>query len=146
MGPETLLLIGAGVLGLYFWKQKEAAGHLIFFPGNITGMQFVNSTPVVSLTLQVQNTSNVDLHLNSIAGNVLANGQLIGNVSNFTPVIIARNSQTLLPLTAQLQPLGIVNDIIRSFQTGSFAQDISIQGQANVGGVQVDVLLNFKVA
>lgn len=143
--PE-ILLIAAGILGLYFYKQKEAAGNLIFFPGNITGMDFENSMPVAYLTLQVQNTSNVDIDLNSMAGNVFANGIRIGNVSNFSAVRLSRNSQVLLPIKVQFDLIGITNDIIRAWQGGVFRQTITIEGFVNAGSVQVPINLAFKVA
>lgn len=142
---QYLVLGIAALLGLYFYKQKEAAGHLIFFPGNIVDMGFAGSSPVASLTIQVQNTSNAGIDLNSIAGSVYANGILVGNVSNFNPVHIAGNSQTLIPLTVQFNLLGVVNDIIRAFQTGSFRQDIMIDGYVNAGSFQVPVQLKFNV-
>lgn len=143
--PE-ILLIAAGILGLYFWKQKEAAGNLIFFPGTITGMAFEDATPVAFLTLQIQNTSNVDIQINSMAGNVFANGVRVGNVSNFDPVMIGRNSQGYLPIKVQFDLIGIVQDIIRAWQGGVFRQTISIEGFVNAGSVQVPISLVFKVS
>lgn len=142
---EYLLIGLAAAIGVYFYKQKEAAGHLIFFPGNITGMGFEDSTPLAYMTIQVQNTSNVNIDLYSLAGQVFANGILIGNVSNFNSVRITGNSQVLIPITVQFFLIGAVNDIIRAFQTGSFNQDIQIEGYVNAANFQVPLKLNFKV-
>lgn len=142
---EYLLIGLATMLGLYFYKQKDAAGHLIFFPGNITGMGFDNSTPYAQLTIQVQNTSNVSINLYSLAGQVYANNILIGNVSNFSPVTITGNSQVLIPVTIQFFLIGAVNDLIRSFQTNSFSQDISVEGYVNAANFQVPLKLTFKI-
>lgn len=142
---EEVLLVGALVLGIYFYKQKQAAGNLIFFPGTITAMAFEGSTPTADLTLQIQNTSNVDIDILSMAGNVFANGIRVGNISNFSPVRISRNSQTLLPVKVQFDLLGAVNEIIRSFQTGQFNQELKVEGFVNAGSVQVPVSLVFKV-
>lgn len=145
MGPEWLLIAAAAALGLYFYKQNEAGGNLVFFPGTITSMAFEGATPMADFTLQVQNTSNVTLQLYSIAGNVYDNGVLVGNLSNFNALQISPNSQTIIPIKAQFQLIGVVNDIIRSFQTGSFSRELTVNGYANVGGVQVPVNLVFKV-
>lgn len=142
---EYLLLGIAAAIGIFFYKQKEAAGHLIFFPGNITGMGFNNATPVADLTIQVQNTSNVDIPLYSLAGQIFANGVLIGNVSGFNPVTITGNSQVLIPITIQFFLLGAVNDIIRAFQTGSLKQNITIEGYVNAANFQVPLKLNFNI-
>lgn len=142
---EYLLLGLAAAVGIYYYKQKDAAGHLIFFPGNITGMGFSNSTPYAQLTIQVQNTSNVDIDLYSLAGEVYANGLLIGNVSNFSAVTITRNSQVLIPITVQFFLIGAVQNIINAFQTGSFKQDIQIEGYVNAANFQVPLTLKFNV-
>lgn len=140
------LLIAAGIIGLYFYKQKEAAGNLIFFPGMITNMYWDNATPVAELTLQIQNTSNVDIDINSMAGTVFANGVRVGNVSNFSPVRIGRNSETLLPIKVRFDLIGLVNDVIRAWQGGAFKQDVRIEGYVNAGSVQVPISLVFKVS
>lgn len=142
---EYLVLGIAALVGAYFYKQKEAAGHLLFFPGNITAMYFDNATPVAELTIQVQNTSNSNINLYSLAGQVYANGTLIGNISNFSGVTITANSSVLLPITVQFSILGAVNDLIRSFQTGQFRQDISIEGYVNAANFQVPLKLTFKI-
>lgn len=143
---KEVLLIGGLLVGIYFYKQKQAAGNLIFFPGNITGMAFEGATPTADLTLQIQNTSNSDIDILSVAGNVFANGMRIGNVSNFTPVRLGRNSQTLLPIKVQFDLVGAVNEIIRAFQTGHYTQVLTVEGFVNAGGVQVPVSLVFKVS
>lgn len=142
---KEALLIGGLLVGIYFYKQKQAAGNLIFFPGNITGMAFEGSTPVADLTLQIQNTSNVDIDINSLAGNVFANGIRVGNISNFSPVRVGKNSQALLPIKVQFDLLGSVNEIILSFQTGHFNQELTVEGFVNAGSVQVPIHLTFKV-
>lgn len=139
-----LLIIGGGIL-LYFNAQKSAAGHLIFFPGTITGMEWEDGSPVAYVTIIVQNTSNATLNLNSIAANVFANNILIGNISKFQPAVIPGNSQVAIPVKLTFFLLGAVNDIISSFQLGHFSQSLVIDGRVNVGGVQADLNLTYKV-
>ena len=147
MRNSTLLALGAvGALIVYhLWRESSAAGNLVFTPGNVTNMAFSGSTPVVAFTINVQNTSTTDLLLNSIAGNLYSNNTLVGNVSNFSPVTIAANSQTVLPVNASFQILGIANDLISAFQSGSTQQNLELEGFANVGGAQVPLDLKMTV-
>lgn len=108
-------------------------------------MAFDAGAPIITFNLYAQNTSSADLILNSFAANLFANNTLIGNVSNFSQVVIPGNSSTLIPLTARLQIIGLANDIIRAFQTNSFTQDLQLTGNANVNGVQIPIDLTLKV-
>lgn len=140
----ALLIIGAGVAA-YFYLRARAAGRLLFFPGNVQGMAFEGATPVAYLDFIVQNTSNADIVLNSVAGNAYANGYLVGNISQFQPQVIRGNSEIRFPVSVRFMLIGIVNDIITAFQTGSFHQDIQIEGTANAEGIPVRLDLKFNV-
>lgn len=142
---EVLLLAGAAGVGYWLWSKSKAAGNLVFSPGNVTNMAFEGATPVISFQIIAQNTSGTDLLLNSLAGNILSNGSLIGNVSNFFPTPIPANSSTPINLTASLQILGIVNDLIKAFQYNNIQQNLQLTGYANVNGIQAPINLQMTV-
>lgn len=141
------IYIGAAALaiGYFLLRKSAAAGNLVFFPGNVTGMAFIDSTPQITFELRVQNTSGTDLLLNSLAGNLSSNGYLVGNVSNFSGAVIPGNSQVVIPLTVSLQVIGIVTDLIRAFQYKNFTQNIDLDARANVNNIQVPVQLSYSV-
>lgn len=126
-------------------NKVNAAITMIFFPGTVQGVSFVGISPVLTFSVIVQNTSNVDVTINSIAGNVFSNTQLIGNVSTFTPVFLRANSQNTITLTSQLSALGVVNDLIRAISTGNFSQDLQFTGFANVSGYQMPINVSYQV-
>lgn len=145
---KTGEVIGIGALAfiaLGLVNKVNAAITLIFFPGNVQGISFQGINPVLTFSVIVQNTSNVDVTINSIAGNVLSNTELIGNVSTFVPVYLRANSQNVVTLTSQLSALGVVNDLIRTISTGSFSQDIQFTGFANVSGYQMPINVSYNV-
>jgi LEA14-like dessication related protein len=126
-------------------SKANAAGNLVFIPGTISDIGVGDADPYMTISVIAQNTSNTSLLLNSFAGNVYANGTLIGNVSNFSGVVVPANTQASIPMQVLLLPLGIVSDLIQAFKNKSTAQSISIQAKANVNGFQVDVPLNFML-
>ncbi len=146
MGVIEAVVLVAGFAGLYLWNLKNAAGNLTFFPGNITGFSLSGLSPIITADLIVQNTSNVDFHINSLSGNIYSNGTLIGNFSDFVPSAIAANSQGAIPLTLTLQAIGLTNDII-SIITGSGAgsRNILIEGTVNANGIQAPFSVSYKV-
>lgn len=145
MGVFEAVAIIAGIAGLYFWNLKNAASNLTLFPGNITGFSLAGYSPTITADLIVQNTSNVDFTINSLAGNVTSDGTIIGNISSFIPVPIPANSQGSIRLTLTLQPLGVVNDIISILTGGNGTRNMLVQGAVNANGLQVPFMLPYKV-
>jgi len=145
MGVFEAVAIVAGVAGLYLWNLSRAASNLIFFPGSITGFSLSGFSPVITAELIVQNTSNIEFTINSLGGNVLSDGTIIGNFSNFSPVRIPANSQGAIPITFVLQPLGVVNDIIQIITGGSGQRNILVDGSVNANGVQAPFSVPYNV-
>lgn len=141
-----ILLWGTIGLGAYIiWSKVRAIGNLIFTPGSVTGANMQGGVPFIYFYVYAQNTASTGVTVDSFAGNIFANGQLIGNVSDFQPVYIAPNSQTVVPVVAQLGLFAIVNDLLASIQAGSFKQNFEVHGYANGVGVQVPINMKFTV-
>lgn len=143
-GLEALLLTGIAAF-LYLGNRARSIANLTFFPHGVSGMAFEGMNPVAYLDILVQNPSNVSIDINSLSGNVLADGTLVGNVSNFTPVALAGNSEAVVRVKVRLQLLGLVNDIISAFQAGHLQKNLAIDGTANVDGVQYPLNLTFQI-
>ena len=140
--------IGWGVLGVLafvIYSKVRAVTNLIFSPGTVTGIDLVGGVPFIYFTVFAQNTASTGIQVDSFAGNIWANNQLVGNVSSFQPIYIAPNSQTQIPVTAQLGLFNIVNDIISSFNTGNVQQQIEVRGYVNGTGFQVPVNIKLTV-
>jgi len=135
----------AGVLLYSLFRKSAGAGSLNFFPSKVHSFEFDGLTPVVTIGLGVQNTSNQSFTLNSFAGKLFSNSYYIGNLSSFVKQTIYPNSQQIIYIKARLQPLGIVNDIIRAIDNKNFSQEIIMKATANVDRLQVPVNLQFKV-
>lgn len=142
---KILLYGGIAAVAFVLFSKARALANLVFSPGTVNNMGFINGTPVADFTILVQNTSSAGLTVNSFAGNVFSNNTLVGNVFNFSPVDIPPNSQVPVNVSIQFKALGIVNDIIRSFQYNNFGQVVSIDGFANVSGLQLPIHLQFAV-
>jgi len=142
---STGFLLAAGGLLLYSLIRKGAGlATLNIFPGKVQGITFSGFTPILKFGLGVQNTSNQSFTLNSLAGSLYVDSTYVGNISSFVAQTIGPNSQRIIELSAALQSVSIVNEIIRAVETGSFQKTISLKGMANVGGTQIPLLLDFK--
>jgi LEA14-like dessication related protein len=145
MKSVTALLIFGGVIAAYYLTRASAAKRLNFYPGQIQSMALQDSVPMIYLDFIVQNTSNADIAIHSLAGNAYSNGYMVGNISNFEGVTVAGNSETRVPVLVRLNLINLVNDLMNAWQTGSFKQDISIEARVNGEGFSVPINLKFTV-
>lgn len=142
---ETLGVGLLAILGFSLWRKKSALQNVIFSPGSVVGISMSGINPVLQLSLIAQNTSDQNLLMQSLAGNVNANGTLIGNISSFSTQSIPANSQTSILVNIKLYSLGIVNDLISVFQNKNAVSDINVNGYANVGFFQVPINMKFSL-
>ena len=141
---EALLLLG-GAAFLYIFTTSRAAGHLTFYPSNITGMS-LDFSPEIYATLLVQNTSNSEFTIYSLSANATTDNTLVGNVSNFIPVTIPANSEHELPLTIRLLPLTIVQNFLDALRNHGMNTTFQLEGTVNANGVQIPLSLTYKIA
>lgn len=144
MGVVEVLILLGGAVALYFYNQVNAAGHLVFFPGNLTGLAFEGSTPVINATVLIQNTSNVSFTFNSMAGNVFSDGILVGNASSFAPTTIGPNSEGQFPITFRLLLLSAANSVVDAIQNGYINKKLLLDGSVNANGSSVSLKLEYQ--
>lgn len=140
-----LILLGLFALGFALWRKFTALGHIVVSPGSVKSMDFVGSTPVLVLSVILQNTSRESILVTSFAANAYSENTLIGNVSSFTPVVIPDSGSIEVDLTLVLQPINLVNTIISAFQYKNFQKTVRLEGYANISGLQVPVDLSFTI-
>jgi hypothetical protein len=142
---EVIAFGALGLLAFVMFSKVRAAGTLLFFPGRVSNVYFDGVTPIIQLSLTVQNTSSTGFTLESIAGNIVSEGYIIGNFSNFTPVNVPGNAQVSVPLTIRLQLIGLVQDLFTSFATGDFTKRVQLQGFVNAGFVRAPLDVAFEI-
>lgn len=142
---EIIALGAVGLIVAVLYSKANAAGTLLFRPGRVSNIYFDGAAPVIELTLAVQNTSSTGFVLESMAGNILSDNYIIGNFSNFTPINIAANNETVIPLRIRLGLFGLVQDLISAFTTGTFTRRVRLQGFVNAGFVRAPLDVAFEI-
>lgn len=127
------------------FQRKAAAGALNFLPGTVRDIAFDGSTPVLTASLIVQNTSSQQFILKAIAGDLYSNGYWVGNISYWQPQTIAATRQTEIRLQIRLGLIGIVQDIINAFQYNNTTQVLKFVANANVDNIQVPIDIKYKI-
>jgi LEA14-like dessication related protein len=142
-----LLLVGGLILAWVIFGNASTVNNLVFVP---TGAGFDISSPlspIINVTVNVQNPTSGSLQLNSFAGTASVNGTASGNVSYFQPTVIAANAQTQIVVQVRLSDLGLIAALMNFINAGTGAIAVSIVGTANVNGaaLPVNISLNASV-
>lgn len=139
MKTGTIILLGLGALAVYEYSQLGVAAadvQILFDDVSIVSLSNIQ------ITILVQNVSNANIELNSMALAVTMNGQSLGNVSLFpvVPITIQGNSEQ--PVTVQLTPNwltipGAVADLINSGNMD--AMSFNATGTANINNIPLPI-------
>ena len=140
------ILLGAGIfIAWLVYSQKKAIGLLNYFISGVA-ISFDGVTPIMRLSIGVQNVSNESFLIKSFVGNLVSNGSVIGNVSSFVPVNIPPASQVNYDVYVRMSLIGVVQDIVNLIQKKSgVAQTVTLQGYVNASGLIAPVDLTYKI-
>lgn len=142
---QTAALIGGGIVAYNIFVKGKALGSINFVSGGVHSLAMQGINPILTVVVVAQNTSSQKFIVRSIAGNVTADGYLIGYVSYFGETEILPNSQKQILVPIVMSPLGIVQDIINAFQMNDSTQEIQFKGYANVDNFQVPIDNKYKI-
>lgn len=138
------LIIAAGAAYYFFRKYRVGKNARFYFKAvSIKGKKLV-------IRIAVQNPTNSSIKLQSLAGEVYANDKLVGNVSSFTPIQIAANSETVLSFDIVPNVAGLIN-LISNFvktlvkKTQKLGLRIKLDGTANVDGISLPVNISYTL-
>lgn len=126
------LFIVAGIAALYFFGKSRLTKLKILFRGfKVTGKIWA---PKFNLKFGLQNPTSETANLQSIVGEVYANGKIIANVSTFDPLIIQANKETPLNLIAEPVGISIAKTVIDFIKTKN-KLNIEFKGSATVDNI-----------
>src|SRR5690242_10602652 len=123
------LLLIAGAVALWAYSKAHTGANLQFLP---MGASWDGGS--LHIQTGVQNPTNDSLQFHSFAGTVYINGTAAGNVSDFTPAIIAPNAQTPVTLSFTPSLVGLASMVINQLNNGGGVA-IVVKGSANVNGI-----------
>lgn len=143
MKTGTIALLVVGGLAVYEFAQLGVAGKTVQIL--LDGVQ-INSITNFSLQLLVQNVSNANVKLNSMTGAITVNGNAIGNVSYFSPVTVASNSQQVVNVTLRPDLLSLPASIIALINNSGGNLHFVVDGNANIDGLVIPFTVEKDIA
>jgi hypothetical protein len=131
------LIIGGVVIGIYLLSRRRLASNVkVIFRGvNFTGGI---KRPTFNLMFGIQNPTNQTAKLESLVGQVEANGKVIADVQSFDVINIGANAETAYKVTAKPQGLNIAQSLLTFIKAkGRGAVKFNFTGTANVDGINI---------
>lgn len=126
------VIIVAAVAALYFLGKSRLTRIKVLFRGfKVTGGLF---NPKFNLKFGLQNPTNETATLNSLVGELMANGKVIANVSNFVSTKINANQETQINIVAEPVGISIATTVIDFIRTKN-KLNIQFTGSANVDNI-----------
>lgn len=140
------LLIAGGVYYLYNLIAKGGAAASLNYRVAKVDVSLDGLTPLVQITIGVQNPTNQNFTIRSIVGDISSNGSYLANVSSFTAAYVAPNAESLIVINARVSLVGALTDLYDTLQgNGSIQQKIKFGGSVNVDGVVVPLNMNYTI-
>ena len=144
MKTSTVLLLGGLAVVGYELIQLGTAGatlQIVFNSVNPQGLLNYN------LGFLIQNISNAAINFNGLTGNVTINGNPVGVVSDFNPVVIAPVSQQQINVMLGLQLLQLPSAVTDLINNSDGNLSFEVKGNMNVDKLVLpfDVSYSFTV-
>jgi LEA14-like dessication related protein len=132
MKTSNIVLLGVGgYLVIRYFGNLGVAVNTISFILKTVNIKAVNNIQVI---LTVQNVSNANLTINSMAGDIMLNGEQFASISDFTQRMVPGNSAIDIPINVRPNYSNLPS-YITSMLNGQKNFDFTIQGNANVNGL-----------
>jgi LEA14-like dessication related protein len=139
----VLPVVIVGIAAFYFLSKKKLADRLkVLFRGvKLSGSVL---KPKFNLKFGVQNPTGASAKINSLVGQVEANGKIIADVSSFNTQVIAPKKESIYEITAEPYGAGIFKTIREFIKAGNKINFV-FTGSINVDGIDYPVNTNIAL-
>ena len=136
-------VIIVGLVGYYFYTKTNLVNRIkVLFRGvKLSGTVL---KPKFNLKFGVQNPTLASAKINSLVGQVAANGKVIADVSNFTTQVIDPKKESIYEITAEPYGAGIFKTI-REFVKSGNKVNFVFTGSMNVDNIDYPVNTNISL-
>jgi hypothetical protein len=136
-------VIIVGLVGYYFYTKTNLVNRIkVLFRGiKLSGTVL---KPKFNLKFGVQNPTLASAKINSLVGQVAANGKVIADVSNFTTQVIGPKKESIYEITAEPYGAGIFKTI-REFVKSGNKVNFVFTGSMNVDNIDYPVNTNISL-
>lgn len=131
--------IGAAVI-LYLLSKSSAAKNLRIYFQSIglkkpSGLNF----PTVTATFRIINPTSSTLMINSLAGDLMVNNNLLSTVQNIETINIPAKSETLYTINIKTPIFNALTTVIQLLKSKTKKIKVDFVGTANSGGILLPI-------
>jgi hypothetical protein len=136
-------VIIVGLVGYYIYTKTNLVNKIkVLFRGvKLSGTVL---KPKFNLRFGVQNPTAAMAKINSLVGQVAANGKVIADVSNFTTQVIGPKKESIYEITAEPYGAGIFKTIKEFVKSGNKVNFV-FTGSMNVDNIDYPVNTNISL-
>jgi hypothetical protein len=136
-------VIIVGLVGYYIYTKTNLVNKIkVLFRGvKLSGTVL---KPKFNLKFGVQNPTAAMAKINSLVGQVAANGKVIADVSNFTTQVIGPKKESIYEITAEPYGAGIFKTIKEFVKSGNKVNFV-FTGSMNVDNIDYPVNTNISL-
>lgn len=143
MKKWILPVVIVGLVGWYVYTKQNLANKIkVLFRGvKLSGSLL---KPKFNLKFGVQNPTGASAQINSLVGQVEANGKIIADVSSFSTQVISPKQESIYEITAEPYGAGIVKTIKEYIKSGKKINFV-FTGTMNVDNIDYPVNTNISL-
>lgn len=143
MKKWVLPVVIIGIAAFYLYQKSHLANRIkVLFRGvKLSGSVL---KPKFNLKFGVQNPTGSSAQINSLVGQVEANGKIIADVSSFNTQVIAPKKESIYEITAEPYGAGIFKTIKEYIKSGNKINFV-FTGSMNVDNIDYPVNTNISL-
>jgi len=141
---KGLIYILGGAAALFLLTRKSLSKKLVFQLKDVgtSGKWFA---PVLVIKFRILNPSNQSAVVNSVAGELFMNNDLVTNISTFTKQKIGAKSESTLTLEAKPGLTDVFSTLIKVISNKKKNYTFKFVGNANIDGLIVPIAETYKI-
>jgi LEA14-like dessication related protein len=144
---KSFLFVGVGAaILLYILSKKSAAKNLRVYFQTISlkkgkGLNF----PTVQAVFRIVNPTSSALTIDSIAGDILLNGQLLSSLSQTDSLSIPGQSESIYTVNIKTPIFNALTTLISLFKNKTKKINVEFTGSVNSGGIIIPISQKVNV-
>lgn len=144
---KSFLFVGVGAaILLYILSKKSAAKNLRVYFQTVTlkkakGLNF----PTVQAVFRIVNPTSSALTIDSIAGDILLNGQLLSSLSQTESLSIPGQSESIYTVNIKTPIFNALTSLISLLKNKSKKINVEFTGSVNSGGIIIPLQQKVNV-
>ncbi|MDO9152350.1 MAG: hypothetical protein Q7U47_01350 [Paludibacter sp.] len=142
---KFIFVAGAGLAAWYI-PTIMAASKLKFLISGFSVRSIQKNKLIANVQLRITNPTGVKLSMSKLAGNIILNNKMVGELANLNQVVINANSNYFINIAFAVDVLVIGKDLWKEIINNNLQNSVlTIRGAAIVNYKQLPFNLNYTI-